>query len=100
VRIVVAEDLYLLRDGMVRLIEAYGHHVVATATTGPETLDALLTWRPDVSVVDVRMPPAQTDEGLRAALASSFLQFLYGHCTMHWEGIEFRSSYHWKFDEW
>jgi len=70
VRIVVAEDLYLLRDGMVRLIEAYGHHVVATATTGPETLDALLTWRPDVSVVDVRMPPAQTDEGLRAARAA------------------------------
>ncbi|MFI6764779.1 LuxR C-terminal-related transcriptional regulator [Streptomyces sp. NPDC050355] len=69
-RIVVAEDLYLLRDGMVRLIEAYGHQVVATATTGPETLDALLKWRPDVAVVDVRMPPTQTDEGLRAALAA------------------------------
>lgn len=69
-RIVVAEDLYLLRDGMVRLIEAYGHQVVATATTGPETLDALLQWRPDVSVVDVRMPPTQSDEGLRAALAA------------------------------
>lgn len=69
-RIVVAEDLYLLRDGMVRLIEAYGHQVVATAATGPETLDALLTWRPDVAVVDVRMPPSQTDEGLRAALAA------------------------------
>jgi DNA-binding NarL/FixJ family response regulator len=69
-RIVVAEDLYLLRDGMVRLIEAYGHEVVATATTGPETLEALLKWRPDVSVVDVRMPPTQTDEGLRAALAA------------------------------
>ncbi|MFD7491010.1 LuxR C-terminal-related transcriptional regulator [Streptomyces sp. NPDC059832] len=69
-RIVVAEDLYLLRDGMVRLIEAYGHQVVATATTGPETLDALLKWRPDVAVVDVRMPPTQSDEGLRAALAA------------------------------
>ncbi|MFI7101096.1 LuxR C-terminal-related transcriptional regulator [Streptomyces sp. NPDC050161] len=69
-RIVVAEDLYLLRDGMVRLIEAYGHQVVATATTGPETLDALLTWQPDVSLVDVRMPPTQSDEGLRAALAA------------------------------
>ncbi|MFF1648548.1 LuxR C-terminal-related transcriptional regulator [Streptomyces sp. NPDC058240] len=69
-RIVVAEDLYLLRDGMVRLIEAYGHQVVATAATGPETLDALLKWRPDVSVVDVRMPPTQSDEGLRAALAA------------------------------
>ncbi|MEV8451333.1 response regulator transcription factor [Streptomyces sp. NPDC052095] len=69
-RIVVAEDLYLLRDGMVRLIEAYGHEVVATAATGPETLDALRTWRPDVAVVDVRMPPTQSDEGLRAALAA------------------------------
>ena len=69
-RIVVAEDLYLLRDGMVRLIEAYGHEVVATATTGPETLDALLKWRPDVSVIDVRMPPTQSDEGLRAVLAA------------------------------
>ncbi|GLZ31957.1 DNA-binding response regulator [Lentzea sp. NBRC 105346] len=69
-RIVVAEDLYLLRDGMVRLLEAYGHDVVATATTGPETLDALLTLRPEVSIVDVRMPPTQSDEGLRAALAA------------------------------
>ncbi|MEX2969408.1 LuxR C-terminal-related transcriptional regulator [Streptomyces sp. C184] len=69
-RIVVAEDLYLLRDGMVRLIEAYGHQVVATAATGPETLEALRTWRPEVSVIDVRMPPNQSDEGLRAALAA------------------------------
>ncbi|WP_369142541.1 response regulator [Streptomyces sp. R44] len=69
-RIVVAEDLYLLRDGMVRLIEAYGHEVVATAATGPETLQALRTWRPDVAVVDVRMPPSHTDEGLRAAIAA------------------------------
>ncbi|MFJ5922801.1 LuxR C-terminal-related transcriptional regulator [Kitasatospora sp. NPDC092948] len=69
-RILVAEDLYLLRDGMVRLIEACGHQVVATTATGPDTLDALLKWRPDVSVVDVRMPPTQSDEGLRAALAA------------------------------
>ncbi|MEU6825537.1 response regulator transcription factor [Streptomyces atriruber] len=69
-RIVVAEDLYLLRDGMVRLIEACGHEVVATAATGPETLDALRKWRPDVAVIDVRMPPTQSDEGLRAALAA------------------------------
>jgi DNA-binding NarL/FixJ family response regulator len=69
-RIVVAEDLYLLRDGLVRLIEAYGHEVVATATTGPETLTALLKWRPDVAVIDVRMPPTQSDEGLKAALAA------------------------------
>ena len=66
--ILVAEDLYLLRDGIVRLIEAYGHRVVATTTTGPDTLDQLVTLRPDVAIVDVRMPPTQTDEGLRAAL--------------------------------
>ena len=66
--IVVAEDLYLLRDGIVRLLEDYGHHVVATAATGSDTLDVLVTRRPDVAIVDVRMPPTQTDEGLRAAL--------------------------------
>ncbi|GAA0958690.1 response regulator transcription factor [Kribbella koreensis] len=69
-RILVAEDLYLLRDGMVRLLEAYGHSVVATTSTGPETLAALLELRPDVSIIDVRMPPTQSDEGLRAALAA------------------------------
>ncbi|SDK42441.1 DNA-binding response regulator, NarL/FixJ family, contains REC and HTH domains [Nonomuraea maritima] len=69
-RLVVAEDLYLLREGMVRLIQAYGHQVVATAATGPETLEALRKWRPDASVIDVRMPPNQSDEGLRAALVA------------------------------
>ncbi|MFJ5552889.1 response regulator [Streptomyces sp. NPDC093225] len=69
-RVLVAEDLYLLRDGLVRLVEAFGHQVVATASTGPETLDALRTWRPDVSVIDVRMPPGHSDEGLRAALTA------------------------------
>ncbi|AUI58382.1 response regulator [Amycolatopsis azurea] len=69
-RVVVAEDLYLLRDGMVRLLEAYGHTVVGTASTGPETLEALRTLKPDVSILDVRMPPTQSDEGLRAALAA------------------------------
>jgi len=69
-RIVIAEDLYLLRDGLVRLLEAYGHEVVAVATTGPETLTALLTHTPDVAVIDVRMPPTNTDEGLTAALAA------------------------------
>lgn len=69
-RVLVAEDLYLLRDGLVRLIEACGHQVVATAGTGPETLDALRSARPDVSVIDVRMPPTQSDEGLRAALTA------------------------------
>jgi DNA-binding NarL/FixJ family response regulator len=70
VRIVVAEDLYLLRDGLTRLLESAGHTVVATAGTGPETLQRLVEVRPDLAVVDVRMPPTQTDEGLRAALAA------------------------------
>jgi DNA-binding NarL/FixJ family response regulator len=70
VDIVVAEDLYLLREGIVRLLESFGHRVVATATTGPETLEVLVSRRPDVAIVDVRMPPTQKDEGLRAALAA------------------------------
>ncbi len=66
--VLVAEDLYLLRDGIVRLVEAYGHHVIATTATGPETLDQMVTRRPNVAIIDVRMPPTQADEGLRAAL--------------------------------
>ncbi|QDZ13614.1 response regulator transcription factor [Humibacter ginsenosidimutans] len=69
-RIVVAEDQFLLREGLVRLLQAFGHDVVATAATGPEALVALLEHRPEVAVVDVRMPPDNTDDGLRAALAA------------------------------
>lgn len=69
-RVVVAEDLFLLRDGLVRLVQAHGHTVVAAVGTGPETLDALLTQRPDVAIVDVRLPPTFSDEGLQAALAA------------------------------
>lgn len=61
---------YLLRDGIVRLLQAFGHEVVATASTRPETLRALMMHRPDVAVIDVRMPPSNTDEGLRAALSA------------------------------
>jgi DNA-binding NarL/FixJ family response regulator len=69
-RIVIAEDLYLLRDGLARLVESAGHTVAATAATGPETLQTLVAVRPDLAIVDVRMPPTHTDEGLRAALAA------------------------------
>jgi DNA-binding NarL/FixJ family response regulator len=68
VRIVVVEDLYLLRDGLVRLLQAYDHEVVATAGDGPTALRALAEHRPDVAVIDVRLPPAFSDEGLRVAL--------------------------------
>jgi DNA-binding NarL/FixJ family response regulator len=70
VRVVVAEDLFLLRDGLVRLLEAHGHSVLAAVDTGPAALDALVGLRPDVAILDVRLPPSFTDEGLRAALAA------------------------------
>jgi len=68
VRVVLGEDLTLLRDGLIRLLTAYGMEVVAAADSGPGLLHALLTQRPDVAVVDVRLPPTFTDEGLRAAI--------------------------------
>jgi DNA-binding NarL/FixJ family response regulator len=68
VRVVLAEDLFLLRDGLTRLLEAYDCEIVAAVGTGPDLVSALLAHRPDVAVVDVRMPPTFTDEGLRAAL--------------------------------
>jgi DNA-binding NarL/FixJ family response regulator len=70
VRVVLAEDLYLLRDGLIRLLEAHGFVIAAAVESGPELLAALLEQRPDVSVVDVRLPPTFTDEGLQAALAA------------------------------
>jgi len=67
-RIVVADDSVLLREGLVRLLTEDGHEVVAAVGDGPALVEAVLTLRPDVSVVDVRMPPTHTDEGLRAAI--------------------------------
>jgi DNA-binding NarL/FixJ family response regulator len=69
-RIVVADDAVLLREGLVRLLAEDGHEVVAAVGDGPALVEAVLAHRPDVSVVDVRMPPTHTDEGLRAALAA------------------------------
>ncbi|MER7674795.1 response regulator transcription factor [Kitasatospora sp. NPDC096128] len=69
-RIVVAEDLFLLRDGLVRLVEAYGHTVVAAVDSGPAALTALVDLRPDAAIVDVRLPPTFSDEGLQAALTA------------------------------
>jgi len=70
VRVVLAEDLALLRDGLIRLLQAHGMQVVEAVDNGPALLRALTTHRPDVAVVDVRLPPTFTDEGLRAALAA------------------------------
>ena len=66
-RVVIAEDQALLRDGLVRLLTAYGCTVVAAVTSGPDLREALLLHRPDVAVVDVRLPPTFTDEGLIVA---------------------------------
>jgi DNA-binding NarL/FixJ family response regulator len=68
VRIVIAEDLALLRDGLIRLLAAHDFEVVDAVDNGPSLLRALTTHRPDVAVVDVRLPPSFTDEGLRAAI--------------------------------
>ncbi|WP_330242464.1 response regulator transcription factor [Streptomyces sp. NBC_00525] len=67
-RVVLAEDSVILRDGMVELLGARGCDVVATAGTAPELIAAVDEHRPDVAVVDIRMPPTQTDEGIRAAV--------------------------------
>ncbi|MFI8461884.1 response regulator transcription factor [Kitasatospora sp. NPDC085464] len=67
-RVVLAEDSVILRDGMVELLTARGCAVVATAGTAPELVAAVTEHRPDVAVVDIRMPPTHTDEGIRAAV--------------------------------
>ena len=67
-RVVIAEDQFLLRDGLIRLLEAYGFEVAAAVDNGDDLLTVVRGGRPDVAVVDVRLPPTFTDEGLRAAL--------------------------------
>ncbi|WP_433802617.1 response regulator [Actinomycetospora sp. CA-084318] len=67
-RVALAEDSVLLREGLVRLLDELGASVVAAVGDGPALVDAVDAHRPDVVVVDVRMPPTFTDEGLRAAL--------------------------------
>ncbi|MEU0356755.1 response regulator transcription factor [Streptomyces cyaneofuscatus] len=69
-RVVIAEDNALLREGLVLLLRSSGHEVAGVAATGPEILPLLLRTRPDAAVLDVRMPPDFRDEGLRAALAA------------------------------
>jgi DNA-binding NarL/FixJ family response regulator len=68
VRVVIAEDLALLREGLVRLLEEGGFEVTAAVDNGSDLVRAIVTEKPDVAVVDVRLPPSFRDEGLRAAL--------------------------------
>lgn len=67
-RVVIAEDSALIREGLARVITDSGGIVVAKVGDGPSFVAAVVEHRPDVSVVDVRMPPTQRDEGLRAAI--------------------------------
>jgi DNA-binding NarL/FixJ family response regulator len=70
VRVVIAEDLFLLRDGLTRLLQAHGLQVPAAVGNADDLLAAVTAERPDLAIVDVRLPPSFTDEGLRAALAA------------------------------
>ncbi|NRQ39756.1 response regulator transcription factor [Nonomuraea sp. NN258] len=67
-RVILADDSVLLREGLSRLLDDAGHEVVAAVGDAGALLDEVRRHRPDVAVVDVRMPPSHTDEGLRAAL--------------------------------
>ena len=67
-RIVIAEDSVLLREGITRLLAEYGHEVVAAEGDATRLLQVVVELAPDLVIVDVRMPPTHTDEGLRAAV--------------------------------
>jgi DNA-binding NarL/FixJ family response regulator len=68
-RVVVAEDSVLLREGVVRLLEEAGFEVAGQAGDGEELMRKVRAHKPDVAIVDIKMPPTHTDEGLRAARA-------------------------------
>src|SRR5436190_24283498 len=67
-RVLVADDSVLLREGLLRLLDEAGHTVVAAVGDAPSLVAAAIEHRPDVAVVDIRMPPTMTDDGLRAAV--------------------------------
>jgi DNA-binding NarL/FixJ family response regulator len=69
-RVVIAEDLALLRDGLTRLLRDSGFDVVAAVDNGDSLVAVVESERPDVAIVDVRLPPTFTDEGVRAALTA------------------------------
>ena len=67
-RVVIADDSVLLREGIARLLRDSGFEIVNIVGTGPDLVAAVRKYRPDISIVDVRMPPSFRDEGLRAAV--------------------------------
>ncbi|WP_073951867.1 response regulator transcription factor [Streptomyces kebangsaanensis] len=66
-RVVIGEDSALFREGLARLLADAGHEVVAKAQDAPELVSAVMATRPDLAVIDIRMPPDLTDDGARAA---------------------------------
>ena len=68
-RLVIAEDHALLRDGLIRILEAHGHEIVAAVEHGSDLGEALADPSAEAAVLDVRLPPTHTDEGLRAAVS-------------------------------
>jgi DNA-binding NarL/FixJ family response regulator len=68
VRVAIAEDLFLLRDGLTRMLQAHGLEITAAVDNGQDLLVAIRDSKPDIAIVDVRLPPTFSDEGLRAAL--------------------------------
>ena len=69
-RVVIAEDLFLLRDGIARLLQAHGCDIVAAVGDGPALVEALIGERPDVAIVDVRLPPTFTDERMNLIVSA------------------------------
>src|SRR6266487_3134830 len=67
VRVVIAEDSVLLREGIARLLGEAGFEVVGQSSTAEDLMLKVGSYKPDVAIVDIRMPPSHTDEGLRAA---------------------------------
>jgi DNA-binding NarL/FixJ family response regulator len=67
IRVVLADDSVLLREGIARLLEDAGFEIVGQSSTAEDLLLKVRSYRPDVAIVDIKMPPTQTDEGLRAA---------------------------------
>lgn len=67
-RVLVADDSVLLREGLLRLLDEAGHTVVAAVGDAPSLVTAAAEHRPDAAIVDIRMPPTMTDDGLRAAI--------------------------------
>src|SRR5215472_18659533 len=68
-RVIVADDAVILREGLARLLTETGFEVVGLAGDADELLDQVERYKPDVAIIDIRMPPTHTDEGLRAAKA-------------------------------